>query len=271
MKTASIDRSAGRATAHRLTTRGLVAATMVAALAGCGEQTLYSKLDERQANEMVAVLRLAGIPADKVTAAEGGFSVTAAEGDFARAVQTLRAMGLPQEDFDSLGKVFKREGFVSTPLEERSRLVYALSQELSHTISSIEGVLQARVALVLPTKHPLQDKVTPSSASVLLKVRPGLDVEALVPKIRALVVNSVEGLPYESVTVVPVEAEAWQPPTPPADQVPGGLRMALWLGAVLGVGSLGAAALVAWRKRHGREELPWPLTVVLPRDTAQGQ
>jgi type III secretion protein J len=240
-------------------------AAVVLALAGCGEQTLYSQLNERQANEMVAVLRLSGIPADKV-AAEGGFSVTAAEADFARAVQTLRAMGLPREDFDTLGKVFKREGFVSTPLEERSRLVHALSQELSHTVSSIDGVLLARVALVLPAKHPLEDKTVPSSASVLIKVRPGLDVDALVPKIRALVVNSVEGLPYDSVTVVPFEAEAWLPPAP-AEPMAAGLRLALWIGALAGGASLAAAGVVAWRRRQGeRAVVPQPLAAVLARE-----
>lgn len=246
------------------------AAALVGLLAGCGEQTLYSQLNERQANEMVAVLRLSGIPADKVKA-EGGFAVTAAEGDFARAVQTLRAMGLPREDFDSLGKVFKREGFVSTPLEERSRLVHALSQELSHTVSSIDGVLLARVALVLPAKHPLEDKTVPSSASVLIKVRPGLDIESLVPKIRALVVNSVEGLPYDSVTVVPFEAEAWLPPAP-AEPMSSGLRLALWIGALAGGASLVAAGVVAWRRRQGHTaSLPRPLAAVLTREPGEVQ
>ena len=41
-------------------------------LSACGEQTLYAKLDERQANDMVAALRLAGVPAEKV-ARETGF------------------------------------------------------------------------------------------------------------------------------------------------------------------------------------------------------
>jgi type III secretion protein J len=179
-------------------------------------------------------------------------------------------MGLPREDFDSLGKVFKREGFVSTPLEERSRLLHALSQELSRTVSSIDGVLLARVALVLPAKHPLEDKVVPSSASVLIKVRPGLDVEALVPKIRALVVNSVEGLPYDSVTVVPFEAEAWLPPPQPAG-MSDGLRLALWAGAALGAGSLGAAGVVAWRRRQDRTALPRPLAAVLTGDTGDAR
>ena len=64
-----------------------------ALLAACGEQTLYAKLDERQANDMVSALRLAGVAAQK-TAKEDGFEVRTAESDFARAVQILKSCGV---------------------------------------------------------------------------------------------------------------------------------------------------------------------------------
>ena len=219
---------------------------LLALLTACGEQTLYAKLDERQANDMVSALRLAGVPAQKA-AKEDGFEVRTAESDFARAVQILKAQGLPREDYDSLGKVFKREGFVSTPVEERARLMHALSQELSHTLTSIDGVLQARVTLVVPERHPLSDKVQPSSASVMIKHRAGLDVESLLPKVRALVVNSVEGLPYESVSVVAFVAEPTPVAPPPADAQP---QAVLALAVTLGTASLGTAGWLAWRRRR---------------------
>lgn len=232
-------------------TKCLMPLAMAALLAACGDQTLYAKLDERQANDMVSTLRLAGVPAQK-TAREDGFIVTTAEGDFARAVQILKAQGLPREDFDSLGKVFKREGFVSTPVEERARLMHALSQELSRTLTSIDGVLQARVTLVVPERHPLSDKVQPSSASVMIKHRPGLDVDGLLPKVRALVVNSVEGLPYESVSVVAFAAEPTPAVTPAPEAQP---NVALVLAIVLGTASLGGAGVLAWRRRRAEATL----------------
>ena len=227
-------------------------AALTALLTACGEQTLYAKLDERQANDMVAALRLAGVPAEKV-ARETGFEVTTAQADFARAVQILKAQGLPREDFDSLGKVFKREGFVSTPVEERARLMHALSQELSHTLTSIDGVLQDRVTLVVPERHPLSDKVQPASASVMIKHRPGLNIDALLPKVRALVVNSVEGLPYDSVSVVAFAADP-TPASPPATQaaLP---PVVLALAVSLGTASLGTAGWLAWRRRRDGEPL----------------
>jgi type III secretion protein J len=231
--------------------RRLLPLALAALLAACGEQTLYAKLDERQANDMVSALRLAGVSANKL-AREGGFEVVTAEADFARAVQILKAQGLPREDYDSLGKVFKREGFVSTPVEERARLMHALSQELSNTLTSIDGVVQARVTLVVPERHPLSDKVQPSSASVMLKHRPGLDVEALLPKVRALVVNSIEGLPYESVSVVAFAAEPAAVAPPVASERP---QAAFALALTLGMASLGGAGWLAWRRRRASAQL----------------
>ena len=229
--------------------RKIFAISFLLVLSACNQQTVFSHLQEGSANEMVAALRGAGIQAEKLQQ-DTEYAVTTSNGDFARAVQTLQALGLPHAEFDSLGKVFKREGFVSTPLEERARLVHALSQELSHTVSSIDGVLLARVTLVMPDKHPLSDKFVPSSAAVLIKHRPGMDVDALVPKIKALVVNSVEGLPYEGVTVVPFVAEARTMPEAPVASAAALLTVPLAASSGIGVLALLGAAGMWWRRRQ---------------------
>lgn len=185
----------------------LACALAAALLAGCGEQELYGGLSERQANEMVSVLRQAGIEADKAGREAGSFAVTAPKDRFARAIATLNASGYPRDGFDSLGQVFKKEGFVSSPLEERARLNYALSQEIANTLHSIDGVVVARVHLAVPEKDPLADKPPPASASVFIKHRPQVDMSGRLGQIKALVVNSIEGLPYDNVTVALFPAE----------------------------------------------------------------
>ena len=100
-----------------------------------------------------------------------------------------------------MGKVFKREGFVSSPLEERARLMHAMSQEISNTIASIDGVITARVHLVVPEHNPLVDKPQPSAAAVFIKHRADKNLASQVTQIKALVVNSIEGLTYDNVTV----------------------------------------------------------------------
>lgn len=248
-----------------------------ALLAGCGSQELYSQLSERQANEMVALLRAAGIDADKQVQ-EGRFSVVAPRGDFAEAVRLLNAQGYPRENFDSMGKVFKREGFVSSPLEERARLMHAMSQEISNTLASIDGVVAARVHLVVPERHPLMDKPQPAAASVFIKHRPDKDLSGQVTQIKALVVNSLEGLSYDNVTVALFPAESMSGDAPKGAAAGGGaareaaLKVPLLIGGALGSAVLLASGLLWWRRRGAavpvRRE---PLGLPAPARSLPGQ
>ncbi|MFS0737208.1 type III secretion inner membrane ring lipoprotein SctJ [Sphingomonas sp. 1P06PA] len=225
------------------------------ALSACGQETLYSKLTEAQANEMVAVLQSAGVSAAKLEAGEKGWSITADPADFARSIEVLHAQGYPREEFATLGTVFKKEGFVSSPVEERARLLYGMSQELSHTVSEIDGVVQARVHLALPEAEPMAEKVKPASASVFIKYRPGFAMDAQVGKVKALVVNSVEGLSYDNVTVVTFPAQ----PLPVARTAGGSREVVANLTWVAVIGGLGLLASLMWpgfRRWQLRRSLP---------------
>lgn len=249
--------------------RGLLGPVALALLlAGCSSQELYSQLSERQANEMVAVLRAAGIDAEKLSH-DGRFSVATARGDFPQAVRVLNAQGYPRESFDSIGKVFKREGFVSSPLEERARLVHAMSQEISNTLASIDGVVTARVHLVVPERHPLLDKPAPSAASVFIKHRPDKDLASQVTQIKALVVNSLEGLSYDNVTVALFPAEAM--PTGAKAEAPAARQAALQQPLVWGAAGgllILAASAALWLRRRGQGRPSGPLRALPAPDLA---
>jgi type III secretion protein J len=176
-------------------------------LSACGREPLYADLDEQQANEILAALTRAEVDAAKLRA-DKGWAIEVARDDLPTAMEVLKAEGYPREAYDSLGNVFRKEGFVSTPLEERARLLYALSQELSRTVSAIDGVIVARVQLAIPERRPLSDDKPLSSASVFIKHKPGSQVVNKAGAIKALIVNSVEGLPYENVTVTFFPSEA---------------------------------------------------------------
>lgn len=232
--------------------RLIAVASALLLLAGCGRMNLYSDLSEQQANEIVALLLEANIDANK-EALDKAWVVTTTKRDLPRAVDLLRSYGYPREQYQSFGEVFKKEGFVSSPLEERARFLHALSQELSRTISSIDGVVVARVHVAVPERDPLSDKVAPSSASVFIKHRPDVQMSNHTAAIKALVVNSIEGLPYDNVTVTLFTADPWpfqQEKTTPTAVA--SLFANPWFFPVMGAAGIVLAligAFTAWRRR----------------------
>jgi type III secretion protein J len=198
----------GRDAVRRIAT----VACILPLLAAC-RTDLYVDVDQRQANEMIAVLLQHGIPAERVFGKNGRITVSVDDGRFAEAVRILNDNGLPKQDFVTLGKVFeKNNGIVPSPVQQRTQLMFALSQELSRTVSEIDGVLSARVHLVLPENDPLRQQLIPSSASVFIRHHAQLRVNELVPQVKMLVANGIAGLSYDKVSVVTVLVEKTEAP-----------------------------------------------------------
>src|SRR5437868_15344232 len=103
--------------AMRMARGGLAALAVSALLAGCGSYVeLMASMPEQEANEVLAALLDAGIKAEKIPGKEGMVSLRVDKSEVARAVDTLRAKGLPRERFARMGEVFKKEGLISSPL-----------------------------------------------------------------------------------------------------------------------------------------------------------
>ncbi|MCM5681453.1 type III secretion inner membrane ring lipoprotein SctJ [Schlegelella sp. S2-27] len=227
-------------------------------IAACKTE-LYTRRTEADANSMVSALLESGVKAEK-SSPDGGktWNVSVEEADVVRAFGVLRAKGLPKETYVSLGDMFKKEGMISTPTEERVRFIHGVSQELSNTLSKIDGVVAAQVHIVLPNNDPMAPVVKPSSASVFVKYRPESDLTSLTPAIKNLVARSVEGLTYENVTVTLV-AGTEVPPPPPPKQGSGHAWIAVAvLLPLLVLGGLGAIAILRpqWLPRAVAQRLP---------------
>lgn len=176
-------------------------------LAGCGRSELYSGLSEKEVSHMQAILLRQGIDCDKVSEKDETYGLVVSKNQLANAVDILNGFGYPKDNYADMGELFKKEGLVSSPMEERVRYIYALSQEVGKTISKIDGVTTARVHIVLPDNDPLSEYFRPSSASVFVRYRQTMDFTDYAHKIKQLVVNSIEGLKYEKVTVLPFPVE----------------------------------------------------------------
>jgi len=181
---------------------GMFIAAACLLFSGCEkETTLHSGLEERQANLVMAALLDEGIECHKTPGEEGTWNVMVQESKFAAAVNLLERKGLPRRAHQGIGEVFKKTGMISSPSEERIRFMDALAQDLSRTISGIDGVIDARVHVVLPENDPFARNALPSSAAVAIRSRWDVDISDLVPSIKGLVKNAIEGLTPEKIMV----------------------------------------------------------------------
>jgi type III secretion protein J len=260
---------------HRnLVARWVPALVLGLALAGC-KTALYSGLNEKEVNEVVAALSAGGIEARKEHVDGAEWQVQVDESRLGAALELLRAQGLPGERYANIGEMFQKQGLVSTPAEERMRYIYGVSQELSRTLRSIDGVVSARVHVVIPSNDPLSEKVRPSSAAVFIKHRPDADLRLLAPAVKDLVAHGIEGLTPDQVSLSlfesqrpsagPAAADAFDPGAP---RLIGGV-LSTQTAMVLLVLMLAAAAslmvLPTLLRRRGLDWRTWVQREVLRR------
>jgi len=180
-------------------------------LAGCLSRDLQSGLNEQDAQEIVVVLKQNGLEAfpvretasDRDTAPAWTVRVKGGGRNLLAAWQVMQENGLPRQKVKGLEDVFASKGMIPTASEEKARMLLGLSGELTRTIKSVTGVVDARVQVVLPENSPLLDKSqwSPPTASVLVKHR-GSAPPLTEDEIRNLVARGVEGLQPENVAVV---------------------------------------------------------------------
>lgn len=169
-------------------------------ISGC-EAVVYSNLSEQEANDMTSVLYSNGIKTER-RQVDDMFNILVDEANLPLAISLLKANGFPKAKFASLGDIFGGDELIRTPFHEHARFVHATSQELARSISEVEGVLSARVHVMLPEKSAISKKRSnKSSAAVFVYTdSPGLG-SSLPPIIKTLVSHSIDGLNYDGVAV----------------------------------------------------------------------
>jgi len=171
-------------------------ATLLAlAVCSCKQSPLYSNLTEQQANEVEAALLSAKVDANKEPALDDeSWSISVPKESFPQAMAILKSLGLPRTAKKTMGEIFAKEGFVSSPIEERARYLHALSEEFSTTLMEIDGVASARVHVALPELSLLDKDKQSASVSVIIIQQPGVDLSLYETDIKAIITDGVEGL-----------------------------------------------------------------------------
>lgn len=161
---------------------------------------LYLDLREEQAGEVLDALDK--LKSDyKIDRSRGSILVPAGEVHELRL--RLAAQGLPHQDESGYEILDKESGFGASRTMEKARFQRALEGEIARSIMTIEGVKAARIHLAQPKQSVFVRQRKPSSASVLVKLHPGYQLDPQqVKAIVHLVASSVPRLEPEHVTVV---------------------------------------------------------------------
>uniref|UniRef100_UPI0025D49DB3 flagellar basal-body MS-ring/collar protein FliF n=1 Tax=Nevskia sp. TaxID=1929292 RepID=UPI0025D49DB3 len=161
---------------------------------------LYPNLGEKDSAEVADALRAAGIEF-KLDGASGSVTVPADKVHEARL--RLASQGLPKGSSLGMEMIREEQGFGTSQFIETARYQLALETELSRTIGSLMSVKSSRVHLALPKPSAFARSRDQASASVLLELHPGRQLEAgQVASIVHMVASSVPNLQPSAVTVI---------------------------------------------------------------------
>ncbi len=182
---------------------GLVVVVLMFLSFGGAEQEvhylpLYTDLDLKEAGELTQ--RLRELNQDFQLGGDGTIVMVPEE-----ARLQLRA-SLAAEGFPKTGligyEVFDETPLGMTDFLQKVKLREALEGELKKTILQLEQVEDVRLHVVMPEPSLFTDQQKPTTASILLKLRPRMKPTlAQIEGIQRLVAGSVEGLETRNITV----------------------------------------------------------------------
>ncbi|HEY9134100.1 MAG TPA: type III secretion inner membrane ring lipoprotein SctJ [Dyella sp.] len=232
--------------------RGLAWLACCMLLVACTQSPLLERLDERQANEVVAVLLRHNIPAEKHNLGKSGFVVRVASSDLPEAIELVQREDLPSASRLQVSQAFPADAMVNTPTSERARLLSAIEQRLEESLAVIEGVKTARVHVsydATASSSRLQPREPAMHVAAVVVHEAGVDTQVLLQSVKRFLRNAFVQVDYDNVSVILSEAA---PPrrlnaTQADRQVASDVW--LWLGvALLVLGLLVGIAVVYWRK-----------------------
>lgn len=160
---------------------------------------LYTGLETDQASAVVDELRGMQVP---FRIADSGRTILVPEGDVYSLRLDLAGKGSPGGGKGGY-EIFDKSRFGMTNFMQQVNYRRALEGELTRTIREMDEVMAARVHLVIPERTLFADESRKPSASVMLRLKPGVHLaRKQIEGITYLVSGSVEGLESSNVNIV---------------------------------------------------------------------
>jgi len=241
-------------------------------VSGCHEQILHD-LSEAEANKVLSRLSSSGASAEKVLQSDGRWAISVPRDKVLPALSFLDTHRvLSSRDGDPKPK--SQSGLVPSREEQWFRYERSVAQSIEDSLSTMQGVLEARVHLHLPESDPLfgARRDDRGSGSVLMVIDPRFqakdeELAALVAGAAGISATHVRVLrstapaarhesPVEVAAVAPLEDErAISGAKAPSDQSIGvsdstvTRRVEVGIASVVGVGIAALSAFFARRRK----------------------
>lgn len=229
--------------------------------AACRERIQHG-LDERQANELQTVLAERGLDARKVPEAgkKPTWAIEVDEAQASDAVRILAELGLPRPVEETGCDVFGGGGLIRSPLEEQLCRVRVLERGIEKTLQGVDGVLLARVHLMVPPPPRPGQAAASAKASAMLRTAPGqaARIRQTQEQLRALIAGGVEGLSPDAVSLMVDEAATRVEVAAPGSSPLLRLRVLLAVMGVVVTGLAVALVFLAMRLRASQAEAAAP-------------
>lgn len=160
---------------------------------------LYTDLDLKEAGELT--VRLREMNQDFRLGGDGTI-ILVPEEDRLRLRAALAAEGFPKTGMIGY-EVFDEVPLGMTDFLQQVKFQQALEGELKRTIMQLEQVEDVRLHVVMPEPSLFTDQQKPTTASIMLKLRPRMRLTPdQIEGVQRLVASSVEGLETDRITVV---------------------------------------------------------------------
>jgi flagellar M-ring protein FliF len=167
-------------------------------------EPVFSGLEARDQEAVISYLKEQKIPYRTDSQAN---AVLVPSASVYEARIALAAKGIPSGGIVGFER-FDDTRIGRTSFQEKIDYYRALEGELARTIREMNSVSTARVSIVVPESKLFLEQQRPSTAAVLLKLRPGAEFgQDQAKAVVHLVASSVEGLMPENVTLVDADGQ----------------------------------------------------------------
>ncbi len=238
---------------HSIFKIGLLIGIML--LQGCREEKLLTALDQRQANEVLALLQQNNIAAKKTDQGKLGLSITVTAGDFVAAVELLNQYNLPSPPRIEIMQAFPADALVASPQAEKARLISALEQRLEQSLTILNPITKAKVHISYPLNMRNDVRTAePVRVSALLTYSGTIDETRFVNEIKLFLKNSFSQIEFSNISVVLFKQPVIQRALPTTSETKGNNNWTLLM--IIMLLASGAMGWVFWQRQHKEKNDP---------------